>query len=776
MRGLLPILLLLLASRGAAEEGALERARALAARGELGAALAVLREAHGAEPENPEILLELGRTARLQAEEVLRGPSPALGRLALEDAERWFRKLLEVRPEDPEGWRELGRTQVLAGRFADAATSYGKAVALDPEDGESRYHLGYALAYQRKFAEALPWFVAAEELLGPDPRVLLNRGISHATLGQSDLAEATLIRLIDGELAAGRSTSFHANRGVLWLWRVHSSRNRFDLAEGTFARLAERHPDYSAAHWYLANARWRSGNVEGAIPALSAVTALSPRFANAWELLARALLRVDRLDEAATVFGSYRRVAPDPQAALRLGVEIVEARFVKGEKEAAMRLLDRLDGFWTDDPDLLEKRGDLLFRWRKMAEAVPVYRRAAEENPFSEVPTVKAQKAVTTLLRAGSWPLSLGRPRPEPEEREPGEGGALFDFEENRVFARTGGKATVEALEGAWRLVRTGKVGEPARLALTMIPTLDTRDHAHVRLEIAGPRGATLRLLAKDGFDEFGASWIRLRHFAVVTLTGEAQSVDLPLDGFETPGRRTIPFDRSRLRMLFLEIGQPGGEGERPAPEVTVDRISLVDADGGTRVLADFDALEDPTLFLSGGAASAFAPTLMTPEEARARRPSPNTYVRPTILGEEFAPDLVHGGEGSFRLTVTGEGASWGDLTLGEARSASLEEASAIVFWARGARGGERLRVELLDLHDGALANPAPASAPRLEVGGVVLDGRYRLIPSWRRYRIARRDFPDVDLARLRILRFRFGTDEGNERGATVYLDDIGWE
>lgn len=40
---------------------------------------------------------------------------------------------LKASPNDPEGWRMLGWSYVQTGRFADAASAYGRAVALDPK-------------------------------------------------------------------------------------------------------------------------------------------------------------------------------------------------------------------------------------------------------------------------------------------------------------------------------------------------------------------------------------------------------------------------------------------------------------------------------------------------------------------------------------------------------------------------------------------------------------------------------------------------------------------
>jgi hypothetical protein len=135
---------------------------------------------------------------------------------------------------------------------------------------------------------------------------------------------------------------------------------------------------------------------------------------------------------------------------------------------------------------------------------------------------------------------------------------------------------------------------------------------------------------------------------------------------------------------------------------------------------------------------------------------------------------MVHAGRGAFRLTAAREGAASGVLSFNPDRS--FGKATALSFWARGAKGGEKVRVTIEDAMDEDLGNPAPASAPRLRNDGRLLDGWFSLSPEWRRYRIPRNRYPDIDFNSLLRIRFHYGTPEGNAVGAEIYLDDIAWE
>jgi len=342
---------------------------------------------------------------------------------------------------------------------------------------------------------------------------------------------------------------------------------------------------------------------------------------------------------------------------------------------------------------------------------------------------------------------------------------------------RVNGAATGRFSEGGFRLERRGEAGRMANLSLAFIPTLDPRPHPALTFAVRGPEGTALLVRAKDGYDEMGIAdgVIRLAHRRTVALTGDWRTVTLPLDGFEVVDeRRPIPMHPHRIRALVFEIGNPLGREVRLAESIRIDDVKLTGGAGEPKGLADFDRAPSETLFLTEGVASAFARTLFRESQLADFRPDANTYVTPAIFGADYDPSLVHSGIGSFRLTLPREGAAAGVLSFNPDRS--YREASAITFRARGGKGGERLRVTFRDALDDEIGNRAPASAPRWEGGGRLLEGRFALTEDWREYRIRRSDLPDVDFRSLLAIRFEFGTEEGNAPGTTIYLDDIRWE
>lgn len=760
----------------AEEPDPLTEARKLRSDGDPAGALEILEPLRKMRPDDPELLYELGLAYRAHAQVVLQGRNPTIGRLALADSLRCLRRVVELRPDWPDALRALGHSARSNGELDIAVDAFGRAAKLDPKDGESRFWLGHSLAYLRRPGEAVEAFTAAENLLGPQPRILQNIGAALERLGRRDEAMACFRRLFEAEVAAGRAGSPASVDAVQRLWRGLTADGKYDRAEAFFSDLAAKHPGLSSPTWYVGYARWKAGKAEASIEPFRHVVKKSPTFAEAHRLLTLALAHAGRTDEAVASFRNYRKL-DSSRNALSVLLEIADWMVAGGKRAAAIELLARMEGAFPEDPRLIEGRADFLFAEERYAEARTEYLRAAELDPFSTDAAVKAEKAVTVLLRRGDE--GAAKLRVLPEERRAGKTGVLYDFEGSRTFARLQGGATGGFDRGAFRIRRRGDAGSIANLTLSLIPTTDTRSFRTIRFTVRGRAGESLQVMAKDCYDEFGPSWVRLWHADAVALTGEKQTVTLALDRFETPGQRKIPFERARLRAVIFELGIQRGEDRKAATEVVIDDVALADAAGGSLVLADFEEAEDQTVFVTSGAASAFARTLFTVEQAREYRPDPNTYVSPAILGADFAPGLVRSGEGAFRMALpsnASRAAALGTLTLDPARSARAEEARAIVFWARGATGGEMLRVVLRDALDDEAGGPRPAAAPRLAVSGAVLEGHFVLEKEWKRFRIPRRLFPDVAFGKLATLEFRFGTPEGNEPGTTLYLDDIGWE
>ncbi len=751
------------------------RAEALCEAADFDAAEELLDALLAARPDDPRLLLAMGRAVLGKAEAVLAGDE-TFGRLKLLDALAWIERAADAGPGNAEAARLLGDVAVRAGESRKAADAYRRAAGLRPEDGEVRFLLAGALADLGKHREALAALAEAAGILGPDPRVLLRRGECHAALGDAEEAEAALLTLVRGEADAARPGSEPARRGLVALWRLHAGPGRYDHAERVFRGLVESHPGLAGGRWYLAHALLLGGNPGAAAEAFATFTEANSTAAGAWQMLGTALVRAGRAGEAHAAFERAARLDPDGPGTQALLEELAAAISAGTDPLAAMAAIDSLLGLRPDDTLLLERRADLLCRAGRPAEAIRAYRRLAGTLFFSGRVGVKEQKAVTLLLRSGGDPGDLGDLRPAAAERPSSRSGLLFDFERSIVYETTSGDGRGGREDGAFRLRRVPGNQGAANLVLTMIPTLDARPFSALRFKVRGPQGTALLVHASDGYDEFDISRGpgRITHADPVALAPEWRVVSLPLDRMAVSlAYRPIPLNLALLRALMFDIGYPPREEARPPDEVWIDEVALVADDGTARLLADFDRPPEEVLFVSDGVATALARTFFRPQDIQSFPAERNTFVSALVLGGEFDASMVHRGQGAYRLHLPEPGDAGGLLTLG--RGHGLEGAASIVFWARGSAGGERVRVEFHEPADGDLG-VGPAAAPRGVQDGRLEDGWFELGTEWREYRVRLADYPDVDPRTLSGLRFRFGSDVGNPPGTTWFLDDIGYE
>jgi len=758
---------------GAGEDDPLARAAAEEEAGRYAEALDVLHDAHDAAPRDTKILLALARVSEHQARAALADASSAAGQLGLADALGWYQKARELAPDSKEALTGVARVAIDTGDYAVAESAWSAVVKLAPGDAEAWFQRARACFLGERWDDAIRAFDAAETRLGADPRILLDRGIAQARSDHPDAAERDLLAAVNAEIGAGRSDAETTRSALLWLWRARSGRGEFAKAEASFSRLAADHPGFYAAPWYVGHARLAAGDAAGAARAFQRVTELTPAWGEAWRQYGAALVAAGNDAEAIAALEKELELDPGGQAPRSLLFEIVRALQVKTRIEEAIALLVRLDASFPDDPVVIELRGDLEFEVSDERAALADWQRAQELDPYARDAAVKAEKCATILLRAGTAPEAWLTRRMEARRAPAGPGGTIFDFETTGIYARAGGSATYRREGGAFRLVR-GTIGTPSNLTTSFLPTLDFRPFASLRFRVRGAQGKALVLGADDCRTPLtvdGQPVMRLVHERPIELTGEWQTVTVPAFAFRVAaGARPGEPVFARMQALLFEIGAAALPGVDLAAEILIDDIELVRPDGSTFVVANFDREPEEDTFLTSGGTMPSSP----PATAEAVLPDPSTFVNPVIFGKAFDPATVHTGTGSFRIRLAEKGLAEVALSLLGGRD--YTKAAAITFWARGAEGGERLRISLEDTLDEEIGNAWPASSPRAYARYRLLEGWYELTPRWRRYVIPCSSLPDIDFRKLVRIRFIMGTDLGNEVGTTMYVDDIGWE
>jgi cytochrome c-type biogenesis protein CcmH len=232
-------------------------------------------------------------------------------------------------PDDPRGWRLLGRSYLTLGRHEAAARAFGRTVALDDGDIEARVGLGEALTLAAEGTVTAAARVAFEAALARQPkndRARYYLGLAARQTGRPQLA-------YDRWLALALSAPDEAP----WLPHVLEQLTRvaaelgIDLAAELPAKLAWRlekaassgpdRADVEAAGEMTPEAR--QAFVRSMVTRLAARLEAAPDDADGWLRLGRAYRVLGRHAVAAEAYAKAAALRPDDASALLLRARVL---------------------------------------------------------------------------------------------------------------------------------------------------------------------------------------------------------------------------------------------------------------------------------------------------------------------------------------------------------------------------------------------------------------------------------------------------------------------
>ena len=338
----------------------------------------------------------------------------------LPEAEAACRGVLAANPADVQALQVLGVVLRHSGKLEEAEASFRRSVDLAPSNPEFRTNLAQLLGARGRTDESVAHFQRA---IADQPRFrpahlglarLANRVQRHA-LAEQHARQLIAIDARDSEAWSALGTALHG------LGRLSEARSAFQRAL-TIA------PNYGAAHYQLAATL---AEEERALEALEHVGAAARAgIAHRGLVLtrARALMQLDRYDEAERALLEIVRGTPDDVEVQTL---LVQLRHVRGDQDFARALREAatrpgaLPAVRAAYADTLRRSGDLagseqllrellrehgplpalmsslatvLQETGRHAEAVSYSRAAAEAQPHS---TPLAENYVAALLCAG---------------------------------------------------------------------------------------------------------------------------------------------------------------------------------------------------------------------------------------------------------------------------------------------------------------------------------------------------------------------------------------
>jgi len=159
---------------------------------------------------------------------------------ALDEAERWARRALELDDQEPVSHMALGNVLLWRRNLEGALAEFRRMIELDPNFAQGHSATGLALMYAGRPAEALEAFAIAKRLDPHHASIVLHfRAQTHFSLGQYETAVKQLLERI------ARTPATDSSR--MMLASCYGHLGRADDARAAWAELLKVNPDFSLA-------------------------------------------------------------------------------------------------------------------------------------------------------------------------------------------------------------------------------------------------------------------------------------------------------------------------------------------------------------------------------------------------------------------------------------------------------------------------------------------------------------------------------------------------
>lgn len=228
----------------------------------------------------------------------------------LASAERYYKQVLAVDPNQPDALHFLGLLAHQAGHSETGAELIRRAIRLQPNNADSRSNLGEVLRAQGKLDEARDALLAAIAL---SP----GKAVAHLNLGEVWRERGDFDRAIECYQRALRFqpdlTEAHSNLGG-----VMQTLRRDAEAVECYRRAVQINPRYAIAWQNLGGALEAMGQIEDSVHAYQKAIEIQPDYAHAWSGIASALSQ-GRHDDAIAAYRHALSLRPD-LATIRSGL------------------------------------------------------------------------------------------------------------------------------------------------------------------------------------------------------------------------------------------------------------------------------------------------------------------------------------------------------------------------------------------------------------------------------------------------------------------------
>ncbi len=288
----------------------------------------------------------------------------------LDEAEKYYRKALEIDPNNPIALHLLGGLAQQNGQHQEAVEHFIKALKGSPDDAEIHNNLGNSLAALGRYEEAARYLQTAVDL-NPDYALALNN--LGAVLTEADRPEEAIGYIRKSLQLRPDYAAAYNNLG-----NAQRKSGKFEEAVESFSEAIKINPDFFEASYNLGVACEREKLFDDAIDAYRQAIAINPEYIEACYNLGNVYKEMGDLEDARSQYDRVLELNPEhAEAHNNLGMVLYESGQVPEAEEcwlAAIRL----------DPEMAEAESNLANILREAGrtdEAIARYQRAIALRP-----------------------------------------------------------------------------------------------------------------------------------------------------------------------------------------------------------------------------------------------------------------------------------------------------------------------------------------------------------------------------------------------------------
>ena len=280
----------------------------------------------------------------------------------LQDAERAYRKRIELDPTQVGVWINLGSVLDRQGRVAESRDAYNVMRAVDPTNGYATHNLAIQLVRTgdpKDARRAIELVVAMLEVEPGFPAAWGNLGQAYLIVGECKNAVNTYQMAATALLLDVETWN---NLGL-----THFKCGDYERAVEAHIKAREIDPNNTRTLYNLGNAYAHAGRYPESASTFRRAGELNPKDSRIWNNLGTVLMNQDQYEQAADAYKTALSQNPNNENALQ---NVVLAYVALQDASSAVTVIDKLLAKTPPRPKIYCERATARFHMREIARAV----------------------------------------------------------------------------------------------------------------------------------------------------------------------------------------------------------------------------------------------------------------------------------------------------------------------------------------------------------------------------------------------------------------------